>query len=55
MARTKATARKSVASGSKSKKLSASTARKSAGTVEGIKAKRRYHPGTVALREIKRY
>ncbi len=59
MARTKQTARKSI--GGKAMKTSGKTprksvtARKSAPTVGGIKKAHRYRPGTVALREIRKY
>ena len=56
MARTKQTARKST--GGKSvgrKQLATKAARKSAPTSGGVKKPHRYRPGTVALREIRRY
>ncbi|KAB7502841.1 histone H3.3 type 2 [Armadillidium nasatum] len=37
------------------KQLSTKTARKSAPTTGGVKKPHRYRPGTVALREIRRY
>ena len=57
MARTKQTARKST-SGKAPRKLShlPAVARKSAPAIIGcVKKARRFHPGTVALREIRRY
>merc|ERR1712166_360077 len=56
MARTKTTARKS-SSGVKRprKELTSKTARKSAPATSGIKKPHRYRPGTVALREIRKY
>ena len=59
MARTKQTARKSNG-GSASKKgfrkaLATKAARKSACATGGVKKPHRYRPGTVALREIRRY
>jgi len=50
MARTKDTARKSAPKAKVGKKK----ARKSAGA-SGVKKSRKWHPGTVALREIRRY
>jgi histone H3/H4 len=64
MARTKQTARKSTgtpkplaATGGKAprKQLVSKAARKTAGASEGAAKKHRYKPGTVALREIRRY
>ena len=52
MARTKQTARKSTGGKAPRKQLASKTARKSA--PEGKKA-RKYRPGTVAMREIRRY
>merc|ERR1712226_1627871 len=56
MSRTKTTARKS-SSGVKRprKELTSKTARKSAPATSGIKKPHRYRPGTVALREIRKY
>ena len=54
MARTKQTARKSTGGKAPRKQLATKAARKSAPTVGGVK-KYRYRPGTVALREIRRY
>ena len=55
MARTKQTARKSVAG--KSARLSMKTLmkKKSSPAVAGVKKPHRFRPGTVALREIRRY
>ena len=58
MARTKQTARKQAAPGGKAprKQVGNKAARKSAPTIPGgIKKPHRYRPGTVALREIRRY
>ena len=59
MARTKTTARKSSAGIKRPRKqLTSKTARKTAGasvTKGGMKKPHRYRPGTVALREIRRY
>jgi histone H3 len=57
MARTKQTARKSTGIGGKfpRKQLASKTAGKSMPANGGIQKKRRYRPGTVALREIRRY
>ncbi len=57
MARTKQTARKQTTSAGKAprKQLGAKAARKSAPALGGIKKPHRYRPGTVALREIRRY
>ncbi|KNC51306.1 histone [Thecamonas trahens ATCC 50062] len=56
MARTKQTARKS-ATGAKAprKSLATKAARKSAPATGGVKKAHRYRPGTVALREIRKY
>ena len=54
MARTKQTARKSTGGKAPRKQLAAKVARKAA-PKEGSKAARRYRPGTVAMREIRRY
>ena len=54
MARTKQTARKSTGGKAPRKQLASKAARKSTPT-EGAKKNRRYRPGTVALREIRRY
>ena len=56
MARTKQTARKSTGGkGFTRKQLATKAARKSAPTSGGVKKPHRYRPGTVALREIRRY
>ncbi|XP_056266955.1 histone H3.1-like [Pseudoliparis swirei] len=55
MARTKQTARKSIGGKPPQKPLLARAARKSAPPAGGQKKPRRFRPGTVALREIRRY
>ncbi len=55
MARTKQTARKSTGGKAPRKHLATKAARKSAPTSGGVKKPHRYRPGTVALREIRRY
>ena len=55
MARTKQTARKSTGGKAPRKQLSTKAARKSAPAAGGVKKPHRYRPGTVALREIRRY
>ena len=55
MARTKQTARKSLGGKAPRKQLATKAARKSAPATGGIKKPHRYRPGTVALREIRRY
>jgi len=55
MARTKQTARKSVGGKAPRKQLATKAARKSKPTGGGVKKPHRYRPGTVALREIRRY
>ena len=58
MARTKQTARKSTGGKAPRKQLSQKAARKSAAktpSAGGLKKPHRYKPGTVALREIRRY
>ena len=55
MARTKQTARKSTGGKAPRKQLATKAARKSAPTVGGVKKPHRYRPGTVALREIRKY
>jgi len=55
MARTKTTARKSTSVKTPRKPLNAKTARKSAPVSSGVKKPHRYRPGTVALREIRKY
>lgn len=56
MARTKQTARKSTGGKAPRKQLASKAARKSAPQSRGVNKKpRRYRPGTVALREIRKY
>ncbi|KAL2902159.1 histone H3.3a [Bienertia sinuspersici] len=55
MARTKQTARKSTGGKAPRKILAATKARKIAPTTGGVKKPHRYRPGTVALREIRKY
>ena len=56
MARTKQTARKSTAQKVPRKQLAAQKiARKSAPLVSGVKKHHKFKPGTVALREIRKY
>ena len=58
MARTKQTARKSTGAKAPRKQLATNAARKTALTTTatgGVKKPHRYRPGTVALREIRRY
>ena len=55
MARTKQTARKSTGGKAPRKQLATKAARKSAPSTGGVKNPHRYRPGTVALREIRRY
>ena len=55
MARTKQTARKSTGGKAPRKMLATKAARKSAPATGGVKKPHRYRPGTVALREIRRY
>jgi histone H3 len=55
MARTKQTARKSTGGKAPRKQLATNAARKSAPATGGVKKPHRYRPGTVALREIRRY
>ena len=57
MARTKQTARKSTGGKAPRKQLASKAARKSAPALGGTKkaGQRRFRPGTVALREIRRY
>ena len=55
MARTKQTARKSTGGKAPRKALSTKAARKSAPSTGGVKKPHRYRPGTVALREIRKY
>ncbi|XP_053289761.1 histone H3-like [Pleuronectes platessa] len=53
--RTKQTARKSTGGKVPRKQLTTKAARKSAPATGGVKKPHRYRPGTVALREIRRY
>ena len=55
MARTKQTARRSTGGKAPRKQLATKAARKSAPAAGGVKKPFRYRPGTVALREIRRY
>jgi histone H3 len=55
MARTKQTARKSTGGKAPRKALQTKAARKTAPATGGVKKPHRYRPGTVALREIRRY
>src|SRR5258705_10847174 len=55
MARTKQTARKSTGGKAPRKQLATKAARKSAPATGGVKKPHRYRPGTVALREIRRF
>ena len=55
MARTKQTARRSTGGKAPRKQLATKAARKSASATGGVKKPHRYRPGTVALREIRRY
>ena len=55
MARTKQTARKQTGSKAPRKQLGNKAARKSAPVSGGVKKPHRYRPGTVALREIRKF
>jgi histone H3 len=55
MARTKQTARKSTGGKAPRKQLATKAARKTAPATGGVKKPHRFRPGTVALREIRRY
>ena len=55
MARTKQTARKSTGGKAPRKELAAKAARKRAPVPQGVKKPFKYRPGTVALREIRKY
>jgi histone H3 len=55
MARTKQTARKSTGGKAPRKALATKAAMRSAPVKGGVKKPRRYRPGTVALREIRKY
>ena len=54
-ARTKQTSRKSTGGKAPRKQLTTKFARKSAPAIGGVKKPHKYRPGTVALREIRRY
>ena len=55
MARTKQTARKSTSAKAPKKALARKAARKTAPAKGGVKRPHRFRPGTVALRQIRRY
>jgi histone H3 len=55
MARTKQTARKSTGGKAPRKQLATKASKKQALTNGGVKKPHRYRPGTVALREIRKY
>ena len=55
MARTKQTARRSTGGKGPRKQLHTKAARRSAPVAGGVKKPHRYRPGTVALREIRRF
>ncbi|KAL0238223.1 hypothetical protein GEMRC1_012696 [Eukaryota sp. GEM-RC1] len=55
MARTKQTSRKTTSAKTPRKHLAHKAARKAAPATGGIKKPHRYRPGTVALREIRKY
>ena len=55
MARTKQSARKSVGGKAPRKHLATAAARKTSPATGGVRKPHRYRPGTVALREIRRY
>merc|ERR1739846_297347 len=55
MARTKQTARKSTGGKAPRKQLASKAARKSAPATGGVKKPHRFRPGTVAIREIRKY
>ncbi|XP_066361150.1 histone H3.2-like [Miscanthus floridulus] len=55
MARTKLTARKSTGGKAPRRQLATKAARKSAPATGGVKKPHRFRPGTVALREIRKY
>ncbi|KAJ1417320.1 histone H3.2-like protein [Ochromonadaceae sp. CCMP2298] len=55
MARTKETSRKSIGGKAPRKQLATKAARKSAPATGGVKKPHRYRPGTVALRQIRKY
>lgn len=55
MARVKQTARKSTGGKAPRKQIASKAARKSSAVSSGVKKAHRFRPGTVALREIRRY
>jgi histone H3 len=55
MARTKQTARKHTGGKAPRKHIASKSARKTAPATGGVKKPHRYRPGTVALREIRKY
>jgi histone H3 len=55
MARTKQTARRSTGGKAPIKQLAKKAARKSTPSTGGVKKPHKYRPGTIALREIRRY
>ena len=55
MARTKQTARKSTGGKAPRKQLASTSGKKSPPAAAGVKKPHRYKPGTVALREIRKY
>ena len=55
MARSKQTAKKSIGGFAPRKNLARFAARKNASPPFGVKKKRRYRPGTLALREIRKF
>ena len=55
MARTKQTARKNTGGKAPRKQIGNKAARKSAPATGGVKKPHRFKPGTVALREIRKY
>jgi len=55
MARTKQTARRSTGGKAPRKQLATKAARKEAPAAGGVRKPHRYRPGTVALREIRKY
>ena len=55
MARTKQVANKSTGGKAPRKQLASKAARKSSGSIAGSKPVKRFRPGTVALREIRKY
>ena len=55
MARTKTTARKTASAAKTPKKASKSIVKKTLAANSGVKKPHKYRPGTVALREIRKY